>query len=35
MGGIWGDNFEIKIYKINYFFVLFHVEDVEDTVYEM
>ena len=31
-----GGDFEIKIYKVNSFFsVLFHVEDVEDTVYGM
>ena len=31
-----GGDLEIKIYKINFiFFVLFHVKDVEDTVYRM
>ena len=34
MGSIWGGDFEIKnIQNKLIFFVLFHVEDIEDTVY--
>ena len=36
MGGIWGGDLEIKNIQNKFiFFVLFDVEDVEDTVYEM
>ena len=36
VGGIWGGDLEIKNIQNKFiFFVLFHVEDVEDTVYGM
>ena len=36
VGRIWGDDLEIKNIQNKFiFFVLFHVEDVEDTVYGM
>ena len=36
VGGIWGGDLEIKNIQNKFIlFVLFHVEDVKDTVYEM
>ena len=36
VGGIWGGDLEIKNIQNKFiFFVLFHVEDVKDTVYGM
>ena len=36
VGGIWGGDLEIKNIQNKFiFFVLFHVKDIEDTVYRM
>ena len=36
VGGLWGGDLEIKNIQNKFiFFVLFHVEDVKDTVYGM